>query len=179
MTKKKMTENKRDKKTHSKSLEQINSNQPNVVKKIIKCTLCILIIFAIMYGVTVLILNNSSDSYDAKEENTTIQYREILAGTTFNKKDKEYYVLFYNVDEDENNTYGDLLSDYEAKDDRLPIYYVDLGNSMNKSCISNEANEHASNATELKIKTATLIHLKDKKIVDYVEGKDSIKDKLN
>ena len=179
MAKKKITENKKGQSNHSKELNSINSNQPDMVKKVIKCLIIILVIFGGMYGITVLILNHSTDMTYQKEENTTIQYREILAGTVFQKKDKEYFVLFYDANEDENNVYGDLLSDYEAKDDRLPIYYVDLGNSMNKSCISTESNEHANNAKELKINDSTLIRFKDQKIEDYVAGQEEIKNSLN
>lgn len=148
--------------------------------KIIKCFAIVLVIFGIMYLITTLILRNSDDTtYQNKTSKTSIQYDEILLGTTFDKKENEYLVLFYNVKNDFDNTYSNALSDYEAKDEKLPIYYVNLGNSMNKKCISSEENSNATNANELKINDVTLIKFTNHQIKEYITGNNNVIEYLN
>lgn len=180
MAKSKKNTNKKVKNNQNKKIDRVKSNYQNESSKVIKCLIIVLVIFGVMYLVTTLIIKNSDDNtYTKEKEKTSIQYDEILLGTTFNKKDKEYLVLFYDVDSDTDSTYSDLLSDYEAKDDKIPIYYVDLGNAMNKSCLSTESNESATNANELKINNVTLIKFSDNKIEEYIVGQEEISNYLN
>lgn len=149
-------------------------------KNVVKVIVVVLIVFFLVYLLTIYITSNSTDEVVKKQiENTTIQYDEILAGTSFDQKDNEYLVLFYNVDEDENSTYYTLKSDYEAKDDSHPIYYVDLGNSMNKGCVATEDNPYATSVEELKISQPTLIKISNHKVEDYLIGENQIKNYLN
>lgn len=178
---KKTTNNKnKSKKNTQNSKEVLKSiNNDNEVKKVIKCVVIVLAIFALMYLLTVLVLKKSSTDYITKEEeSTTIQYSEILAGTVFNKKDNEYLVLFYDMDEDTDYTYSNLVSDYEAKEEHLPIYYVDLSSALNKSVIADESNKDATSAEELKINGATLIKFTNNSISEYLEGEEAISNYL-
>lgn len=180
MAKNKEKKNKIEKKRKNKKIDTTKSIFAKEETKIIKCLVIVLIIFGFMYLITMLILNHSQDSmYQKKKEKTFIQYDEILVGTTFQKKDNEYLVLFYNVDLDTKSTYGTMISDYEAKEEKIPIYYVDLGNAMNKSCLSNEANENATNASELKINDTTLIKFSNHSIEEYIVGEEEISNYLN
>ncbi len=155
-----------------------NSYSDNELKKVIRCVVIVLVIFAVMYLLTILILKKSSTDYITKEEETTsIQYSEILAGTSFSKKDNEYLVLFYDMS-DGSSKYSSVASDYEAKEERLPIYYVDLSNVLNKSIVSEESNKNAESAEELKINGATLIKFNTEGIVDYIEGEETISNYL-
>ena len=145
--------------------------------KVLKCFLIIVGIIVIMYCVTVLILNHSTEDYTLEDKETSIQYDEILAGTAFQKDDKEYLVLFYYADDD--TTYADMISNYQAKESHLPIYYVNLNNQMNKSVISNESNKDAMSAKELRIKNATLIRFVDHEIREYIDSEDEISEYLS
>lgn len=180
---KKATKNvNKKKKTNQTSKEVLKNSYGNdELKNGIKCVVIVLVIFAIMYLLTLLILKKASTDYITKDnEKTSIQYSEILAGTSFDKKDNEYLVLFYDMNEDEKEkyTYANLVSNYEAKDEHLPIYYVDLSSALNKSVVSEESNKNAKSAEELKINGATLIKFNTEGIVEYIEGKDSISDYL-
>lgn len=179
MAKSKKTSNNKNKirKSTQSNIEIGNTYLSNEMSKAIKCILIVAILFAIMYGITVLILKNSPYEYTKEDIKTSIQYDEILAGTSFQKKDSEYFVLYYHADSD--NQYMNMLSDYQAKESHLPIYYVDLDNKMNLSVISNESNKEASNASELKIKDVTLIRFKDGKIEEYIEDASKIREALS
>lgn len=180
MAKTKKKKNKIEKKRQNKEMDTTKSIFAKEEIKIIKCLIIVLIIFGFMYFVTTLILNHSEDStYQKKKDKTSIQYDEILLGTIFQKKDEDYLVLFYDVSKDTKSTYGSMISDYEAKEGTLPVYYVDLGNAMNKSCLSNEANENATNASELKINDTTLIKFSNHNIEEYIVGEEEISNYLN
>lgn len=181
MTKKKNTtkSNKKSKNVQTRKEVLNNSIYESDISNVIKCVVIVLVILLVMYLLTVLILKKSSTDYISKEdEKTAIQYSEILAGTSFNKEDEEYLVLFYDTTADNASAYGNMISTYEAKDSHLPIYYVNLANTMNKSINSSESNKDAKDASELKINQSTLIKFSNGGIVDYVEGKDSINEYL-
>lgn len=179
MAKSKKTSNNKNKmkKSTQSNIEIGNTHLSAEASKVIKCILVVAIIFVFMYVITVLILKNSPYPYTKEDVKTSIQYDEILAGTSFQKKDSEYLVLFFHTDSD--SEYMNKLSDYQAKESHLPIYYVDLDNKMNQSVISEESNSEASNASELKIKNVTLIRFKDGKIDEYIEDSSKISETLS
>lgn len=167
--------NKKKEKKQTSKIDTTTFKGQGDSSKVIKCLIIVLLIFGGMYLVTTMILNHSDSSNDfTQQEKTEIQYDEILLGTTFKMKDQEYLVLFYDKGLDSENTYGDFLSNYEAKEEKLPIYHVDLGNVMNRSCLSDESNRSATNAKELRINDATLIRLKNHKIEEYLVGQEEI-----
>lgn len=163
----------------AKVMKSINKKD-NEASSIIKTVVIVLVVICLVYFFTVYITKHSTDSVKKiTREDTTIQYDEILAGTSFSKKDEEYLVLFYNVDDDNNSIYDEIKSNYEAKEESLPMYYVNLDNSLNKSCISKDSNKEATTAEELKINEATLIKFTNNKISEYITGETKIKDYLN
>lgn len=179
---KKTTKNTNKSKKNTQNSKEVlkNFDNDNDAKKVIKCVVIVLAIFAVMYLLTVLILKKSSTDYiTSKNESTSIQYSEILAGTSFSKKDDEYLVLFYDMDEDSESIYSNLISDYEAKEEHLPIYYVNLSSALNKSVIADESNKDATSIEELKISGATLIKFTSNSISEYIEGEEAISDYLN
>lgn len=177
MTKSKKTSNKNKKNIQTRK-EVLNSNiYGSESKKIITCIVVVLVIFGLGYLITNIILKNSVTDYITKnEDKTTIQYDEILSGQSFDKKDAEYLVVFFNTEEDP--IYQTLISNYQAKEEHLPIYYVDLKNKMNQNCISNESNENANSSKELKINGPTLIKFTENKITEYIETEESITEYL-
>ena len=176
MAKSKKTSNKKAKNVQTRK-EVLNSNiYGSESKKIVTCILVVLVIFALVYLLTNLILKKSVADYITKNnDKTTLQYDEILSGQSFDKKDSEYLVLFFN---EEDTIYQTLISNYQAKDEHLTIYYVNLKNRMNKNCVSNESNKDVTTSSELKINGPTLIKFTNNEISDYIEGEDSITEYL-
>lgn len=179
MAKKKNAANKKGNTTQT-SKEVLENLSTMEVSGVIKITIIVLLIFGIMYLFTILVLKKSSLDYIKKDtEKTSIQYSEILAGASFDKKDSEYLVLYYDKSSDDNSTYENLYSDYKAKDEHIPIYYVDLSKALNRNVVSEESKKDATSASELKIKNATLIKFVDNKIEEYFEGEEEIKNYFN
>ena len=83
---------------------------------------------------------------------------------------EEYLVFFYNSKDDEAATYADLVSRYRSKKEHLAIYTVDLDEGLNKKYVGSEDNSSATNAKELSINGATLVHIKNGKIENYLKS---------
>lgn len=129
---------------------------------------CVIGVFIVFYIITTLITNSSKGLNEKVAENVPaeIQYEEILAGETFNKSETEYYVLFFDFDGEQASYYNTIISTSSKT-----IYKVDLGNTFNKQYASEETNKNAQTASELKVKEATLIQIKNNRNVSYTEGK--------
>ena len=150
-------------KNSSKIEEQISSSAN--VKSTIKLIIAIAVILLIFYLLTVLILNKKSTNITS---NASIQYSKILAGETFNMNENDYLVFFYDTTSDDSSSYAETVSNYKEKDKHLTIYTVDLNEGLNKKYINEDENPNATKASELRINNATLIHITNGKIVDYI-----------
>lgn len=164
-----------NRKQRRKNKEKYNFNYDENSSNITKVVITLLVVIAIIvifYLVTVLINNNKRklNTTEKKNEEVKIQYQEILANDTFVMSPKEYYVLFYDFDASNSAYYDYLYTKYKNDKDNVPIYKVDLGNGFNEKFVNTKTNPKAQNASQLKLKDATLILIKNGKNVSYTEG---------
>ena len=165
---------KNKKKTNNKKKISIPENKIEI-SKIIKYSVVVLLCLVGVYLLTIYITTNSTDAVKKLAiNNTTIQYDEILAGTSFDQKPDDYIVLFYNSIEDKDNQYIKLRSEYALKEDSVNIYYVDLNNALNKWCVSTSDNSEVDNVQDLNISSPTLIRFVDHQVSDYITGYEDI-----
>jgi len=154
-----------------------NTSSSDEISKIIKIISAIAVCFAIIYFATSYITGRMNGNEETGE--VEIQKEEILIGETFEKTDKEYMVVYYNYKEDINaDLYAMLIQNYNNKKKDIPIYKVDLSSNLSKDYLALEnekSNTKPTSLSNLKINGATVIRIKDKKVVKYVEGKDNIK----
>lgn len=118
---------------------------------------------------------SNNDSTD-----TTIQYEEILAGSSFSMNPNEYLVLYYDMsDENLAASLASAVMDYQNSD-RLTLYTVDLGSAFNQKYVTeDDSNSSPTKASELKLKNPTLIRFVDGSVAEYLEGEDSISNYLS
>ncbi len=154
MAKKQINKNKIDKK--------ISNYSDNNIKGSIILVVVIIIILILFYLLTVFILNKKEFVVN---ENVDIQYSKIIAGESFDLKDEDYLVFFYDISA--NSSYTDLVSTYRDKDKHLPIYTVDLGEGINNSVISDTNSLDVSNIIDLKVKDSAIIRIKNGKVSNY------------
>lgn len=114
--------------------------------------------------------------YTAPEkEETKIDYTKISIGTVFNRKEKDYYVMFDNYDSNFTfNTYIDTLLNGLDK----PVYKVDMSVSENAKYKGEEANKKATKSSDLSINDRTLIRIVNGKISNYIIGDSAIEEYL-
>ena len=153
----------------------LNSNE---MKNLLIIILVVTAIFLIFYGITTLVTKNKNKANNKTNEETVIQYDEILLGTLFEQTNTEYYVLISKEDDMYLSTYSNLISIYQTSDDSIRVYFADLDNGFNKNYKAEKSNI-SSNLKELKLSGTTLLKIKDKNIISSYEDNVTITAHLN
>ena len=147
-------------------------NEGNEIQKAIKIVVGVVIVFVIVYFLGGIITGNIKFAKEKPTE-VSIQYSEILAESTFKQKENEYFVLFYDFDSNDSILMDALIP---ALSNKLVLYKVDLSKKFNENYISDsKLNTNPKKLNELKVKSPTLIRLKNGKIINFVIGNTDIK----
>ncbi len=133
-------------------------------KRVIKISIGVLLVLVLVYLVTAIASGEIKLNNKKEEKVTEIQYEEILAGETFNRKADEYYVLFCNGSDNYVSYYLQLIKSYNSRENSLPFYTVDMEKKANIDYVTNE----------LKLESPTILKIKDSKTVDTITGKDNV-----
>ena len=157
-------------------MAKIKSNDEQEISSFIKILIGVVIVIAGIWLITNHI--NKDKNSDLNNTKGTVDYNLIVVGSIFNRPETEYYVLAFDSKDNNAVVYNSFLNSYQAKEKALRIYYINLDNEFNKDYYSEKGNSNAKSLEELKISNPTLIKIKDKNIVKYVEGKDNIKSEL-
>ena len=64
------------------------------------------------------------------------QTEKILCGSILNRSDEEYYVLAYQMQEDNASLYQSIIEKYNSSSRKISLYQLDLSNSRNNICLS-------------------------------------------
>lgn len=145
-------------------------------KRVVIILLCVVLLFGLMYFLTTRILSKEVTKKRKQSEVTesTIQYEKILAGESFTMELEEYYVVYY--DSTDTNL-SSTIATYQADKKDIKLYSVDLNDGMNKKYIT-DSDINTSSIENLKVKNPTLIHFKNKEVVDTITDENEIKDYL-
>jgi len=159
-----------------------NYGSDNEVLKIVKILIAVVLFLVVFYFLAMIMTGEIKFGNKKKEEVATkIQYDEILAGETFNKNEEEYYVFYFNFSEKISSNYLTYREEYLKKSEHFPMYMVDLEKGFNTSYIRNneeEREEYPESIGNLKVTSPTIVKVKDKKVVERMEGKDEVKEFL-
>ena len=165
--------------------KKVEENELDVSIKLsttIKLASFVVILLLVIYYVLAIFvtkeLDVSDDTSTIKPEeeisNTNSVSNKILASNIFNQKEEEYYVYFYDFN-DENEVVSGVVSNISDK-----VYRVDTSSSLNSNYVTEDgSNKDATNLDELKVVDPTIIKVKGDKIVEYYEGSSNIYDELN
>ena len=156
-------------KENIKKFEKQIGNDNTEINTIIKIVVGIIIFLGLAYFLMGLITGDIKLG-KGKSEETSIQYEEILAERTFKQKDTEYFVMFYNFSDDD----ALLQAVIENLGYLKKVYKVDLDKKFNSNYIG-EINNNPTTIENLKVKSPTLIKIKNGKAIKVVMGLDSIK----
>ena len=175
MNRKKSNQDKRKK--EQKKLEKMQTSDSVFHAKVIT-VLCVLLIFAIFYLLTVHLTGGES-SFDAKEDSSSSF--ETILGRSFSMKNGEYAILYYDTsDQEVSSSCQAIFNDYQSIYGEGSIYYVDMNSGFNKAYqTEEESNKNPESVSELLIHGPTLIKFNENKVVDYIEGIEAIQESLN
>ena len=115
---------------------------------------------------------------EKKDDETTpaeIQNIEILAGSTFNRVEDEYFVLYYDFVGDNAKDCVAIYNLYAGKTDKLKMYVVDLHKGFNKQYLTeNRSEANVNDISTLKVMDGTLVKVKSGKTEFAKIGMDEI-----
>lgn len=152
-----------------------NEDPYNDIYKLLKTFGVILAIVIAIHFFTALVITKEIEWFskdDDTEKETATVANSILAKNTFMQKEEEYYVYFYDFDEEDTSvTYliNGTLSDSK-------VYKVNTKDAFNSNYITEEdtGNSAATSIDDLKVISPTLIKISGDTIVEYYETSDVI-----
>lgn len=167
------------KKKTKRNLYKTNSSSDVEYSKVIKISIGVILVLALVYFVTALANGEIKFNNKNKNENveTSIQYEELIAGQILNRSDNDYYVLLFNFTDTYASYYLSIKDTYTQKDKSLPVYIVDLEKETNKGIVANEDNKikiYVDNVNDLKVNSPTLIRIRNHRVVQSIEERDKI-----
>ncbi len=167
-------------KKRQRSYKTTTSTEVDYVR-VIKISIGVILVLALVYfGTAFLSGEIDLDKKSTKtEEETTIQYQEIIGGEMLNRKAKEYFVLLYDFKDNYNDYYQSLIKSYTSKDNSLPFYTVDLSKKINEDYkVPEEDKEKLIEYDTFKVEDVTLVKVVDTKLNVVAEGKDKVAEYL-
>lgn len=158
-------------KREGKSLKNEDIKVEYNVKKIVITCVIVLVSIGLVYLISALFITKELDWFSKEEvkENTSGVENSILASAIFKQKEDEYYVYFYDFNED-NNMYKNIVS---SKLSSKKVYNVDTSSGLNSNYVSDVSNKKATGLDGLKVVNDTVIKIVGDTIVEYYE-KDEI-----
>ena len=158
-------------KREGKSLKNEEIKEEYNVKKIVITCVIVLVSIGLVYLISALFITKELDWFSKEEvkENTSSVENSILASAIFKQKEDEYYVYFYDFNED-NNMYKNIVS---SKVSSIMVYYVDCSCGLFCYYVSDVSNNKATGLDDLKVVNDTVIKIVGDTIVEYYE-KDEI-----
>ena len=157
---------------------QLNSDEKNI-KNVIIITCCVVAFIGLMFVFTK--IKTGEWNLFTKENNifytAEAQTEKILCGSILNRSDEEYYVLAYQMQEDNASLYQSIIEKYNSSSRKISLYQLDLSNSRNNICLSDNLSI-TNDVSTLKLVVPTLLKVKNGQIVSTITNYDQIKNEL-
>lgn len=154
-------------KREGKMLKNEEIKEEYNVKKIVITCVIVLVSIGLVYLISALFITKELNwfSKEGVKENTSSVENSILASAIFKQKEDEYYVYFYDFNED-NNMYKNIVS---SKLSSKKVYNVDTSSGLNSNYVSDVSNKKATGLDDLKVIKDTVIKIVGDTIVEYYE----------
>lgn len=171
---KKKNNSKNVKKDVIKKIESAETGVEKDLLKILRIVFVVMFVFAFFYLLTIVVVGR-----DEKEEieEVSIQYEEILAGSSFTMRDKEYLVVYYDFNSEDATEINSAIYSYSTSydEDKLRVYTVDMSNQFNKKYASTDSsNEKPETASDLLINVPTIIRIVNGEATEYIDDFDDV-----
>lgn len=164
---------KRNKKNKEAKLIKSINEDTNQVGKFFLILFGLIIIVGLLYVLTSKNLNDNS----VESTETTISYTTVNVGNVFNRPYDNYYVLAYDLQNDENSLYS-ISNNYMNESGSKKLYTLDLGLKVNQKYVKEVSNKNATKSNELSLTNPTLIEIENGKIIKYYDTVESIQNVL-
>ena len=158
--------------------EKYYTEEQQEIRSFIKILLGLVLIFLVLYFLSTKFMGKGN-SIKRTNQSGKVQYDSISIGTLLNKADSEYYVLVFDSDDLNNSYIINKASSYKSNQDSKPLYTADLSLEFNKTFLSDQSFYHKNSVDGIKFKGTTLVLVKEKNIVKFIETVDDIDKELS
>ncbi len=159
-----------------KKVSYHTEEQRELIHFAIVLAMVVIVVLGVYFFSKMFVMDKSLFEVDYKTG--VINENRAIVGTILNRSASEYYVFVYDEGSSQAVYYSALSSKYTTSDSgKLPIYHVDLSNKLNEAYVasSDEAsNPKATKTDEFLFKGATLLRIKNGKVVKYLEKEEEI-----
>ena len=171
MKKKEIIKEQKKLKAQKKEVETLFKSDKDVYN-VFKIALGVILFIGLVF-VGMNIINGNWNLFNKDNKKTTeIDSRMVIAGTMFNKEEKEYLVLAYDMKDEKDAIYYAAASNYQGD---KKLYYLDLSSGFNENFIGDKP-VMSSDLNKLKFSGATLLVIKGDKITkSYTKEAEIIK----
>lgn len=162
-------------------IDKIKTEEQEQIERFIKILLIILLAVVGIYLFTKFVINKEKNNDEMSVTAGVIDYNKLIVGNILTQNYDEYYVFIYNGNDSEAIYYSSLVDKYMAEDNAQKVYWVDLSNTLNEKFIAKneeEVNIDAKSVSEFKFGEYTLLKIKNKKIVKYIDNVNDAKKEL-
>lgn len=148
-----------NKKSKLKNYSKDSPSDSDEITRMIKIFGLVVGVFLVVYLVMAIVNGEIKLFPEKKEEEVVvIQDIEIMAGTTFNRLEDKYYVMFYEFEKYDSSTSDIIYNVYTMKEDATKMYKVDLKKSFNKVYLTEDRSlVDVKGIERLKVLNPTLI----------------------
>ena len=173
-----------------KKNEKKIESDPITKEKVIRMFVMLFLLFALFYLITALITKTDifvgfEKKEESKEESKEVEtedsiafdYDEITAGEILNQNSDYYYVIFCDINEDQDALVKEVVKNSLLEDNKK-LYYLDINNTLNNSIIGDEVVIN-NDLSKFKVTdNPTLIRVKNKTIDGVITGLEDIRQYL-
>lgn len=161
-------------------IDKYESEDQIEIKRFIRILIIIIIFVIAVYFLSRIFV--SKDLFNKENNNDTpitgsINYNTTLIGNMFNKSSEEYYVLMYDTNDLQAAYYSGFISNYNRNENALDIYFANLSNPLNKTFVTENADEVNVNTTDFakfKVGNIALLKISDGKISEALTDSEAI-----
>lgn len=152
-----------------------NKQEDFSIKSLVIAIVIICLILGGFYLLTDRIVKNTKDETAPTKEVVNVRKLNDIDYSDVEKMvTKNYYLLFDEADDKENEQYDLYINSLKYNNFPLEFYYIDLSKDENKDILGDK--ESLKDLDEIKVKETTLVYVKDGKISKtYVGSKEIIK----
>ena len=157
-------------------MQKSNEEMITIKQFIITLILVLLIVSGIYFFTKIFVTKENNETTNDVEQNF-INPEMAIIGTMLNKDIDKYYVIIYNVNDDDAASYAFLLESYSDSNIYVRTYWVDLSNPMNSKYIAtgSDVNNISENIEDLKFGEITLLKIENNKITKAFDTIEKIK----
>ncbi len=162
-------------KREGKSLKVEKIDESNSLTKYLKIIIGLIIVITLVYLLSATFITKEINwsnilKKDTANNETANVKNSILASAIFKQSEEEYYVYFYDFNDEDSN----ISSIIESKLSDSKVYYVDTSSALNSKYVSDTSNKNAQKLEDLKVISPTVIKISGDAIVQYYEKNEII-----